>query len=272
MIIKVEKQPSQYAIIHTAFLNDCRMSWKSKGILAYLLSKPNHWRIRLQDIKNKSPKELAEIRSSLKELRELGYAQIIRERDDKGRVKGTEYIIREIPSTVSRNDFNRDAGFSTLGEKPSVEKVAYIENTYNNQTKEYNHTVDIQCINNNNNNKAESIFFENSSKNTPQDKDRSNTNTPPTDTPVLFQDSIYYDKPTLRKALDNSYYEICKFADHEWYGCRAYDWSRTKNVKMTSEEWYSFIVRQISKDNTNGELRRLKESKTSKKEKLENVW
>lgn len=43
-IVRVSKRDSSYAIIDPYFLSDERLSWKAKGLLGYLLSKPTNWR------------------------------------------------------------------------------------------------------------------------------------------------------------------------------------------------------------------------------------
>jgi len=65
---------------------DCKeISWKAKGILSYLLSKPKDWKLRVSDICNHGPEGSAAVRAALAELRSIGYADLERKLE-KGKV------------------------------------------------------------------------------------------------------------------------------------------------------------------------------------------
>ena len=49
--IKKNKE-NPYVMLHKHFLTDKNLSWRDKGILAYLLSKPDDWIVRVEDIRN----------------------------------------------------------------------------------------------------------------------------------------------------------------------------------------------------------------------------
>ena len=59
-----------------SFLNDPKLSWKAKGIAAYLLGQKDGWRVNIKDIENHGTDGERAIRSALKELRILGYAKL----------------------------------------------------------------------------------------------------------------------------------------------------------------------------------------------------
>ena len=44
-IFKIQKRESPYVQIDKKVVEDGRLSWKAKGILLYLLSKPNDWQV-----------------------------------------------------------------------------------------------------------------------------------------------------------------------------------------------------------------------------------
>ena len=44
-VIRVRKRPNNFVMIDKTFLEDERLSFKAKGILAYLLSKPDNWKV-----------------------------------------------------------------------------------------------------------------------------------------------------------------------------------------------------------------------------------
>ena len=77
---------------------DKRLSYKARGVLFYLLSKPEGWKGRIYDIVNNSDKDgLSSIKTALKELVEVGYAKLKTERDKDGRLLGKYYEISEFP-------------------------------------------------------------------------------------------------------------------------------------------------------------------------------
>lgn len=44
-VIRVKKRPSNFVMMDKTFLEDDRLSYKAKGLLAYLLSKPDDWKV-----------------------------------------------------------------------------------------------------------------------------------------------------------------------------------------------------------------------------------
>lgn len=74
--IIVSKQKNNFSIIPNHVLNDKRLSFKSRGILSYLLSKPDGWTVQLKDLYNNSIDGVDAIRSGLNELLLTGYSEI----------------------------------------------------------------------------------------------------------------------------------------------------------------------------------------------------
>ena len=50
----VNKDKSKNRVIDLAYLNDPNISWRQKGILTYLLSRPPGWELRIKDIQRRS--------------------------------------------------------------------------------------------------------------------------------------------------------------------------------------------------------------------------
>lgn len=96
-IIKVNKKRNPYAQIDRSCLEDDRLSWKATGILAYLLSKPNQWTVRIKDIEKHGKDGEKAIRAGLKELINAGYAELKTIQNTDGKLAGKTYIIHEIP-------------------------------------------------------------------------------------------------------------------------------------------------------------------------------
>lgn len=57
------------------------LSWGAKGVLAYLLSRPDNWTVRLQDLVNRSPDGVYKIRGYIRELKNAGHVHRAEHRD-----------------------------------------------------------------------------------------------------------------------------------------------------------------------------------------------
>jgi hypothetical protein len=67
-------------------LEDNRLSWRAKGILAYMLSRPDNWKINKTDLYNKATEGRDAMQNALNELKELGYLHVYASKGDKGQI------------------------------------------------------------------------------------------------------------------------------------------------------------------------------------------
>ena len=94
---RIHKDKSNpYVIMHKGFLNDLDISWRAKGVLAYLLSKPDDWQVQVKDITGHAVDGERSARSAIGELMEFGYMskRVIRE---SGKFARFEYDVFESP-------------------------------------------------------------------------------------------------------------------------------------------------------------------------------
>jgi len=86
------------------FLENSDLSWKAKGILAYLLSKPDNWKVVIKDLVNNAKDGKSAVYSGLTELKTHGHYEKkpIRDKDNR-RILHWEGTISELP-TVSREN------------------------------------------------------------------------------------------------------------------------------------------------------------------------
>lgn len=102
-VFKVHKK-NNYSIISNNAINDDRLSWKARGILIYLLSKPGNWEPKLKDLINNSEKDgEVSVKNALKELRVCGYAVLRRGefKDINNNIKfGSFYDVYEEPQYI----------------------------------------------------------------------------------------------------------------------------------------------------------------------------
>lgn len=105
-----EKKQKNYTVIDNTFIKDKKLSAKAKGIMCYLLSLPDDWKIYLSELKNNFTDGKASISSGIKELMEHGYLKRERIHDKKGKFDGYTYQVIENPT------------FQPKAENPSTDK------------------------------------------------------------------------------------------------------------------------------------------------------
>lgn len=98
MILRISKRSDPFARVDRRILSDPRLSWKAKGILAYLLGHSNDWQVRVTDIIKRSTDGRDAVYSAMKELREIGYAELAQIRKG-GKFIGKEWTVSDSPNT-----------------------------------------------------------------------------------------------------------------------------------------------------------------------------
>ncbi|MCY0939256.1 hypothetical protein [Streptomyces sp. H34-S4] len=81
-----------YTVLPTATLEDARLSFRARGILAYLLAKPDTWKVAADRISKAGKEGVEAVRTALRELRDAGYYRVVTER----REDGTFFKITEV--------------------------------------------------------------------------------------------------------------------------------------------------------------------------------
>jgi chemotaxis protein histidine kinase CheA len=103
---------------------------KALGVLCFLLSKPPSWQTKPDHLQKHFGVGRDYIRGALKVLRELGFAELVVDRNDSGKVIGKHYDIFDTPSDgkpVLRQYAERRENRTT--EKPTVGKPVDIVST-----------------------------------------------------------------------------------------------------------------------------------------------
>ena len=73
------------------------MSWSARGIVTYLLAKPDDWEIRAEDIRKRGDLGRDAVYAVLKELRRYGYLGRTPGRDKRGRFGTVDSTFYEVP-------------------------------------------------------------------------------------------------------------------------------------------------------------------------------
>lgn len=77
-IIRIHKDRGEFSVLPKAAVNDTALSWEARGMLAYLLDKPDNWQVRFENLVKGSPAGEDKTRRILRELEQAGY--IVRRR------------------------------------------------------------------------------------------------------------------------------------------------------------------------------------------------
>lgn len=95
-VFRVEKT-KDYTVMSNYHLKDKTITLKAKGLLSMMLSLPDDWNYTLEGLAQLNKEKIDAIRAAVKELETAGYIERSRERDSKGRLGDTIYIIFEQP-------------------------------------------------------------------------------------------------------------------------------------------------------------------------------
>jgi DnaD/phage-associated family protein len=128
-VIRVQKN-SNYVVMSKVGLHDDRLSWKAKGLLAYMLSMPDNWTFYNEELMKHSPDGSSTFKAAMKELREYGYVVRRKKQDEKGRFVGWETIVYEHPV---ENEDNRQVENRPSKNRPSVNRQSENDPLLNNK-------------------------------------------------------------------------------------------------------------------------------------------
>lgn len=85
----------------TSMANDClkddRLSWKAKGIIAYVQMLPPNWVLNIRDLTNRATDGRDSLYSGIKELEKCGYCTKTMKRNPDGTIAGYAYEICDKP-------------------------------------------------------------------------------------------------------------------------------------------------------------------------------
>lgn len=92
-LYRIERKPG-FAQIPNEALRDERLSWRARGLLAYMLSFPDDWQHRAVDIEQHGTEGREAVRKALRELEVVGYRTRAKRRDDHGQIR-TYIVLRD---------------------------------------------------------------------------------------------------------------------------------------------------------------------------------
>ncbi|RNC77071.1 hypothetical protein DA717_12320, partial [Piscirickettsiaceae bacterium NZ-RLO2] len=93
-IVRIHRKEKDFVVLDKQFLNDEGLSFRAKGVLSYLLSLPDDWKVSRSHLAKISQDGPTSVNSTLKELKEAGYILLISEREN-GKISGYDYLVFE---------------------------------------------------------------------------------------------------------------------------------------------------------------------------------
>ena len=94
--IRVDRR-DKFTTIDRDLVNDDRLSFRARGVLVWLLDKPDGWKVQADSISRQGKEGRDAVRGALRELEMLGYLERVKFRDDLGRWQ-SESVVRETPA------------------------------------------------------------------------------------------------------------------------------------------------------------------------------
>jgi len=103
-IIRAPRPQSNFYLLDKRISEDKRLSWAARGMLIFLLGKPDHWRVSVQALINETadscgPLGRDGVRRIINDLKEAGYITCAQSKQEGGEFGEVEYVVSESPLT-----------------------------------------------------------------------------------------------------------------------------------------------------------------------------
>lgn len=126
-IVRAPRPKSGFYILDKKIAEDDRLSWAARGLLIFLLVKPDNWRVSVEHLRKQT--ESARIATGrdgvyalLLELEQAGYIRREQARDEEGRMAAAEYLVSESPLTAEPYTDEPSTAETTLDKTKRADK------------------------------------------------------------------------------------------------------------------------------------------------------
>ncbi|MCI6400095.1 DUF6017 domain-containing protein, partial [Lawsonibacter sp.] len=140
-VFRVERNTG-YTVMSNHHLRNKELTLKAKGLLSQMLSLPEDWDYTLAGLSHINREKIDAIREAVKELEKAGYIVRSRERDEKGRLRGADYVIYEQPQpptsdlpTLENPTLDNPTLEKPTQEKPTLENPTQLNKDISNTEK-----------------------------------------------------------------------------------------------------------------------------------------
>ena len=110
----IHRQPritTNFTVVPNQILNDGRISFRAKGLLVFILSKPDHWRTTTSHLASIGPDGRQAIQSMMRELEQAGYVVRRRYQDPATGQWRYDVLVFDCPHLGTRPDEQLSTGF-----------------------------------------------------------------------------------------------------------------------------------------------------------------
>lgn len=129
-IIRKARPESNFYILDKKISEDSRLSWAARGLLIFLLGKPDNWKVSIEHLRKEteaSDKATGRdgIYSLLKALIAAGYVKRVESRNEDGTLDGADYLVFDDPIPTDGGNFSPLPAFPDTDE-PCAAKTTLI--------------------------------------------------------------------------------------------------------------------------------------------------
>jgi uncharacterized phage protein (TIGR02220 family) len=132
--IRRAQRDTPFVQIDKTPLQDKTLSWKAKGLLAYLLSLPDDWQIYLSELQKNATDGKDSTNTAMAELIRAGYIHREQSTKEDGRFAGYDYTVSETPlrenrcgkpvngkpATTNKENTNKEENNTIVGQAPTT--------------------------------------------------------------------------------------------------------------------------------------------------------
>ncbi|MBM5802403.1 MAG: hypothetical protein FJ077_16670 [Cyanobacteria bacterium K_DeepCast_35m_m2_023] len=104
MILRQPRVTTNFTVVPNAILKDSRLSFRAKGLLVYILSKPDYWRTTTAHLASVGCDGKQAVQTTLRELEANGYVVRRRYQDSKTGQWRYETLVYDCPHLGTRLD------------------------------------------------------------------------------------------------------------------------------------------------------------------------
>lgn len=243
------KYDRDFTVLSNEFLKDTRLSWKAKGIIAYVAMLPDDWVLNMRDLTNRATDGRDSLYSGIKELETCGYCSKTQNRNPDGTIAGYAYEICDQPVFMQPYTDNPVMDAPQPENPDTVFPDPVKPDTENPTLINTNPTKDIDKPNTNQSKPANGVVGDLFQETKVEEPDKKRTS--------IFRNSDVYKLVKFAPDGNNDYSEFEKlFATPEfervdlvYYFHTVADWSETKQgVKRTRTGWIATVRNFIRGD------------------------
>jgi hypothetical protein len=98
-IIRAPRPTESFTVIRNAIIRDSRLSYRARGVLISILSRPDNWRCSSTQLAREGLEGRDAIRTALDELEAQGYLIRLTYRNTRGQMV-TDLHVRDVPNSI----------------------------------------------------------------------------------------------------------------------------------------------------------------------------